>query len=472
MGELSITLEELAQLAERWAAGHDGQRGALPSRIIDRLREPLARAWLNPEVVDAAEAYTFELHGAKIPPSTRKRPPPTPSRGRCQLLLVTKSKETLSILRPAFVLPVDWRPSKESGDSSLRLPRGLASFAEQVLRDVEVKGLSLHLPKEFEEAGVDLSGLEFGYESAWAALAAGAIIFDTQGPRSDVMATAAWRADADQSEKGLINRVEGVQEKLTAAAEVGGKIVFLPRENVADVEDWKDKNPGIGIGIKICFLSNAVTKPRAAVGELLQSLGIPPSQAAGDPFEDRCKYHEQMANEEADDYYRRELLAEACERLRRSTGDLNVCRLAFIASKSLAVPLLLASLFNPHHVLVLHDGNIDKSKLERLTDAIKAIGRDESAGPRGVQVVLCDKDRLVPDVARHVQDFEASTSGKLLVDLTTGYRAFNLALLESAPPDALKAFIHSPQKKDRPGAGQEELQFFPRRVEAPSPVTD
>lgn len=430
--------------------------------IIEWMGEPLARAWLRKHVIDAAEARRADAYGVAMPPRPAL-PPRDATPGRCRLLLVTKASEALPLLRPALVLPVDWRHAATAGGSSPRLPRGLAAFAEDVLADLGLAGLSLHLPEEYDEAGVDLSGLNVSLDSAWAALAAGAVVASGDGvTKADVLVSAAWSRASRQGTKGWIRSVEGIPAKLDAAIEAGAKVVFVPRADEEAVNGWRAG----GATLEIHFLSNAEMEPRAALAALLERLEVRPSLAAGDSFERRCDYYTRMPERLADSYYRTELLEEAAERI-RLPEDLrlrDVRKLAFIAGRNLAVPFLLARRLDPDQVLVLHDGRLAGHELAICERDLPVLGR---AGRRDrvVQVKTCDPESLADDVARHVAAFESAfPRGRLLADLTPGYRAFNLALLSATPASGLRAFIHSDQTPGAAGnrvrPGNEDLRLF------------
>ena len=428
------------------------------------MGEPLARTWLRPEVIEAAEAYRAALYGVAIPP--RPLAPRSTARGRCQLLLVTTGSEGWPLLRPAFLLPVDWRLESEAGPSSPRLPRGLAAFAAAVLEDLGLTGLTLHVPKDYEAGGVDLSALDIALESAWAALAAGAAIFHERGATvADVLATAAWSRD-HATGRGCITAVAGIADKLDAATEAGARVVFLPAVNLTEVNRWRQERPE-GAGPEVRWLSSEMAAPMKAIGPLLSTLEVRPSLAAGADFEHCCAYYTRMPATEADAYYRAELLDEACRRVRKPDDPRlsEVTKLAVIVSQSLAVPCLLVRLFDPDHVLLLHDGGHDAAAIDRCRLEIESLGSKPGQCTRTVRVDRCDPAILADAVAASLKAFEAECpSGRLLVDLTPGYRAFNLALLAATPPEAVMTYVHSPQTSSTgPGRvrpGREELRIF------------
>ena len=147
-------------------------------------------------------------------------------------------------------------------------------------------------------------------------------------------------------------------------------------------------------------------------------------------------------------------------------------KLAFIASPSRSVPCLFATLFDPGQVLLLHDGELEARVIADCRRDLAEVGRGGRPA-REVMVQQCRPEALQDDLLRHLQAFEAAhPAGRLLIDLTPGYRAFNLALLAAAPPTAVLAYVHSPQAKGfsrgRVRAGNEELRVFELPDQRPS----
>lgn len=444
----------------------DRGRGSHAFEIVKWFGEPLARAWLQAEVITAAQNFRDECYGKAPSAGAVASGGISIARGQCRLLMVTS--DTLPLLKPSFILPVEWRRCSEVGESSSRLPIGLAVFAAGVLRDIRVEGLSLHLPDSWESAGIDMSRLLFFHKSAWGSLAAGAAIFQQHGATvSDVMVTAAWSSEGDGGH-GWISPVCGVLAKCNAAQEAGARVLFVPRANMSDVEQWRQK-PDSDQSLEIRWLSDEVTNPRRAIGPILASLEVRPSRAVGDSFDRLCDYHARMPSSDADEFYRSELVEDACARLldrlpRELRPPGRVRKLTFIASRSLAVPWLLTSLFDPDQILILHDGGLDVGLIDDCRWTLPTLKR-AGGHPRLVRVDECAPESLEADVHRHLEVFERDFPlGQLLVDLTPGYRAFNLALLAAAPPQAVLIYVHSPQAKDSsPGqirAGQEEVRVF------------
>ena len=424
---------------------------------------PLAPLWLEPEVLDRAHAWRCEMTGEPCTP--RPRAARLLERGQIGILLATQHAPPLPLLRPAFVLPVTWQ---RGSDFSPRLPAGLAAFAAKVLRDIEINGLSLHLPAWLENSTADFSALEFSPCSAWAALAAGAIVA-RQGSvtRPDVLVSAAWTPESPS--RGWIAPVDGVDAKLDAALAAGAGIVLLPQENALEAAAWRARHPDATIEIR--HLSNVPGEPQRVLAPVLHALEAAPSRAADASFATCSDYFVRMPEEGHNEYYRDELVADVAAQLRRQVeGDdrlRGVNRLVIIASKSWSLGILLASLFDPGEVLVLHDGGLDAS-LQTLLQTLPAHGR-AGRPPRVVRAARCRPGvTFADDVAAALAAFAApGGGGRIAIDLTAGYRDFHFAVLSALPPNAEVVFVHAPQDRRharvKPGTEQLRRLAIPGR---------
>lgn len=417
---------------------------------------PLAPLWLEDEVLDRAHAWRCEMMGE--PCSARPPTAPVVERGQVGILLATRRSPPLPLLRPAFVLPVVWQAG---GEFSRRLPAGLAACAAGVLRDVGIDGLSLRLPVWLEESSANLSALEFSAASAWATLAAGAIVAEQGGvTRPDVLVSAAWTPESPT--RGWIGSVDGVDAKLDAAVAVGAGLVLLPQENAPEAARWRARHPDVAIEIR--HLSNLPGEPRRVLAPVLHALEAAPSRAADDPFDVRSDYFVRMSDEGSNEYYRDELVADVLPRLRPQVdGDdrlRDMSRLVIIASKSWSLGILLASLFDPCDVLVLHDGGLSSplQMLERTLPSCGRVGRP----PREVRSAHCRPGPTFgDDVAAALAAFAAADhAGRIVIDLTAGYRDFHFSVLSALPSNAEVVFVHATQDRrySRAQPGTERLR--------------
>jgi hypothetical protein len=442
--------------------------GNTRARDIVRGLGPLAALWLRPEVLDRAHAWHCEMTGGASSP--RPGIGPAVARGQIGILLATEAPDSLPLLRPAFVLPVEWR---SGGRSSPLLPAGLAAFGDKVLRDIGIPGLSLHLASWLERDGGDLSGLAFSPDSAWASLAAGAIVASQGGlTLPDVFVSAAW--SRDDARRGWITRVEHVAAKLDAAAEAGAAIVLLPRENDAEAAAWQAQNPGKRLDVR--HLSNATGDPQRALADVLHALEATPTRAAGATFEECAAYYVRMPEAGHNEYYRDELAAEVVARMRPQVDAAprlrDVDRLVIIASRSWSLGVLLTLLFDPPHVLVLHDGGLNQAA-HVLMGELPTVGRN-GLSPRAVtEARCCPGDTFPEEVAAALNAFASdAVQGTVAIDLTAGYRDFHFAVLAALPPKAEAVFVHAPQDRRhwrvRPGTEQLRRLIVPgRSVNAP-----
>jgi hypothetical protein len=422
-------------------AGGNGQA----FRVV-RALGPLGALVLRPDVLARAVAWQREMNGelGPLPPA----PVRLVQRGQVGILLATRNPAALPLLRPAFVLPVEWR----RGDaSSPLLPTGLAVLADAVLRDLGLSGLSLHLASWLERDGADFSALDVSPDSAWAALAAAAIVTDDGGATlPDVLVSAAWTREQDQ--RGWVARVDHVPEKLDAALAEGARVVLLPQENAIEAAAWRDRNPRALIEIR--HLSNAPGAPRRVLAPVLHALEAAPARAAGASFKQRSNYYIRMPEEGLNEYYRDELLDEVVAEMRPQVEDhpplRDVSGLVIIASKSWSLGPLLASLFDPQRMLILHDGALP-GPTRILSASLPTCGR--SGRPdRHVQAVECEPGKTFSDdVAAAVAAFAGDADAdRIVIDLTAGYRDFHFAVLSSLPRNAEVVFVHAPQDRRHP----------------------
>lgn len=431
-GRCRIDPVRLQQLCGRPLASVSGDE------ILDLVAElgPIGELWLRPEVFERKLAWQ---RGCNRQPSDASGwTPPRLDRGQIGILLATANAESLPLLRPAFVLPVEWR---REGDSSPLLPAGLIEEAANVLEDLRIEGLSLHPAGWLEKNGCDFSAFSFSCHSAWVALAAGAIVAEERGlTQPDVLVTAAWKRET-LGVRGRILRVNGIAEKTAAAALGGARVVIVPRENEADVEDLPAEHPAGRLDIR--FLPNASSSPRAAIVEVLREIQEMPRRDTVPELEPRCRYYMRLEPARKDDYYCAHILTDIVGKLiaavRADARLAAVDGVVMIASRSWSVAMLVAGIFENARVVLLHDKAMSNDMPE-LCERIAASVPD-GRPRRSVEPVLCgDGDAFADDARKAVEDFAAGCS-RLVVDLTAGYRDYMFALLSALPENAVATYI-------------------------------
>lgn len=444
------------------------------ARIKQDLR-PLGDFWLRPHVLAAAEDQTRAMYpdSAPAPAAPAQRRSRT-SRGGCWVLLAS-SDPAHPLLRDAFVLPLEWR---RGGQHSPRLPRGLAEEAERILTTVGIKGLSLHLQAELEETGGSLEGIAFRYESAWAALAAGAIISDQGGENfGDVLVSSAWQPEpgaTGTAPAGHLAHVNGIAAKVGAAAAHGARLLFLPRANEEEARAAAAAPGAAAPGIELRFIESTTSKPRDALQAILAELESPPTRRDGWSFEHRARYHRRLSADRGERYYVEELLDDVVHRLMpRVLTDhrlQGINRLVLVASTSPGGAFLLTQLFDPGEVLVVHDDNLPGGQpvVAELAGRLHNLPR-AAGGSRQVQThEIATGDDFETQVQRIICEWiESEDAKRIFIDVTLGHRDFLFALLAAAPPGAVVGYLTSEKQGPRAIAGTEKLKV----VDWPQPAS-
>jgi len=413
-----------------------GERASL---VVEQCG-PNGLIWLHPQVVERALAWRREVN--REPAATKPWAPPSLQPGQIGILLATHEAVSLPLLRPAFVLPVEWR---QGGNSSPRLPAGLADEAARVLVELELHGLSLHLARWLEDAGADFSSLEFTTDSAWAALAAGATVASEHGVTlPDVMVSAAWRREAG-TRQGRIGSVDAIAAKLAAAADGGARIVLLPQENSGAVEALAVEHPGRSLTIR--YLANSLDTPQRAIADVLRALQSRPTRHTGAEFSQRSRYFVRMPQQDQNTYYRDELLAEIVDDLAPKTRDdprlAGIDALIVIASPNWGIACLMVGLLDPDRVLLLHDARM-KRDIEPLIASLRSLRR-EGRPERDVRSHEFPPDAAFPgDVEAAVTAF-ARDCTRIAVDLTAAYRHYAFTLFAALPGNGVATYVETRQ---------------------------
>ena len=433
------------------------------ARITQDLR-PLGDFWLRPDVLAAAADHSQALYPDSAPsqavPEQRR---PRKSSGGCWVLLAS-SDPGHPLLRDAFVLPLEWRREEQH---SLRLPRGLAEEAERILAAVGIEGLSLHLQAELKETGGSLEEIAFRYESAWAALAAGAIILDQGGENfGDLLVSAAWQPEPGAGAAGHLSHVNGIAAKVEAAAAHCARLLFLPRANEEEARAAAAALGAAASGIELRFIASTTAKPRDALQAILLELESPPTRRDGWGFDHRVRYHRRLSADRGERYYVDELLDDVVDRLMlRVRADhrlQGINRLVLVASTSPGGAFLLTQLFDPGEVLLVHDDNLPGGQpvVAELAGRLHSLPR-AAGGSRQVQShEIATGDDFQTQVQHIIREWIGSEDAKqIFIDVTLGHRDFLFALLAAAPPGAVIGYLTSEKEGSRAIAGTENLKI-------------
>lgn len=420
---------------------------------LDRLSNPaahelayavlgpnLARWILRPEVLRRVAEH--DRARGDLDPSAywHDRPTLPIGSGACWVLF---TQQDFPLLRPAFVLPLQWRPDQPH---SRQLPPSLTELAEQVLDAAGLQGFGLYGSREAGIDDCDLSGLSsIDCSSAWVPLFGGLVMAAEGGlPDTGVWASGRWSATEG------VQPIGQIEPKLEAAVEWGAKRFFLPDSQREHAEQWlAQRNTGLGVDVLEERHGNDAKYTYTARGALrtyLADFGAPPDPAA--PREARKKYYLLQTDAERQRaYYRRCLLedvADDCRRHLESEGHLpQPTHMVTVLSTSPELVELTVQVFRPSRVLVLYTVQTHK----HLDDARSAI-EQQLPGCEVLPEPFEVGDAMVPQMRTAVTTFTRGVKpDNILYDLLPGTKEMTLTLaLELSRPGVWLYYLrHSRQ---------------------------
>ena len=434
------------QVTETWLRALCGEplEKLRPAQVYDVVEQfgGLAPWWLPRAVLEAAARHAEQLFGELSPVLAghlRALPKLPESYGTCWAVLVKQQLEWLPLLRPARALPLQW---EENSAHDGRLPQSLRTFADYVLatlRKSEKKTENLSgawglapAPRGLLD-GLDLSRLPGNYGSAWAPLAAGLMLASWQGqPDTTVWASGAWAQG-----QGVLP-VNGLKDKLAVAAEFGARTFFVPQMQLEEARRFAAQlaeaqgSAAAGDTLEVAPLVSADPQPRIAFREYWSRLGVPPGPEAEQPL--RAAYYLRLTDDDrARRYYIENILADVRQDLAAAAGSSQATHLVTIVSKAHGLVDLALGALRPTACLLLHDREMaaDSAELQRRINA-------QGAAPDGK--ARCGEFRAEKhhDLVRELRSLIAQFSQdlppeRLVIDLTGGQRAMNLALYDAAP---------------------------------------
>ncbi len=329
--------------------------------------------------------------------------------GGCNVLFVTGDKlNKQSPLRPAFVLPLIWKPGTSD---SPRLPLAMRRLAEDVRRALgRGNEYGLHLNEHAGLASVDLSEVSWTCGSGWAPLAASLLLLEMGGrPRRDVVSSGAWRDDL-----GMVS-VDGEGEKAALAREFGCELLFLPTSEAEKVQTAGN----LPQGLEIRPFPFGERDPGKALRDLLIELEVPPRIEWGDEFFDRCKrYANSLPREDSErreEYIRANITRRQADIIRKAglPAELkDLGRLAILMSRASAA-LLPILVFRPRQVLLIHTSR-DKAEAGLVKKHLAAWCIEGCGEP-----ICADVDMLNSEaIQAKIREFFCSHGENCAVDVT------------------------------------------------------
>ena len=451
----AISLEFLNKNCSHALAETDRPRA---QRIIEVLG-PLAARWA---VDDALRLAGLQI----VRPTLQEKVRP----GEFGMLVAVREGEArFPVLRPAFVLPLEWRRDTEH---SPQLPASLHTVAERVLqeyadtycRDVGGRwGLHLSMP---ECDSFDMSGIEIDAPSGFAAMlaAVGQARFGGAGVGT-VLASVACQARA-------VAPVECVSAKLDAAVAAGAKTVFLCDANRDSGADWERLSDRAGY---VSYLSPSASL-WASLAPYMQAVRATPAIDAS--IEEHRKYVEDSLSDERQGEARRDYyLATLAKRLamdhvsRFPSGPKpgqRRCLVGVVSPRQTPTLGFLAHVFAPEAVLLIYEKQAAADVVALRQHLVEVAGISDveewSADLAGTPLDVMRKDLGDRLSAFCRKDRGAPDGSQLVCDLTAGLKRLSFALLDITPPQAMCVHVDTERSvHGLPRIGTEHIEIIQPR---------
>ncbi len=457
------------------------------TETVHRLGE-LAFYMLVPQVLELAarhpDARVARL--ATVDPIPKHHRP-----GVCWGIFVNPHPNRWPLLRPAFLLPFQWRrtePLSGRGKHSPRLPESVRGLADSIVTQLAEHGKtgeigsidhrwSLHWPDGVETLGGDmLANLPLKPGSAWAALAGGLIVAALGGkPDPKILATGAWSNQKDGVPAGIVD-VDSLDQKIKLAAEMGASQLFVPASQYHVAQQYANRRvPKTNRHpLRIGTLDIGQATPRKALHALTSVLQVEPTE--NDSLETMAGYYlSARPRSRVSDFYRRRLaprLAKTHRKLLRDRfPEVRPSHLVSVVSQSWELVELTVQL--------LTDAEGEECRGNSLTDCLLFYTGDrpdlKAVAHRyvewlGTRRITCRPAEIRfgkamdSDIRIHLDSFLATVPPERVVfDLTPGFRLVLISLLRSAPAGSLLLNWFNENVDGRGKPGTEYPQFW--RVE-------
>jgi hypothetical protein len=370
--------------------------------------------------------------------------------GCCGILYAVPDQYRL--LRPAFLLPVQWRQGSSHDPG---LPLRLRELANRVQRHFNLNGAwSLHRYKPFERLRLAFFDDLLQHESGWAPLAGGLYLTAHGGkPRPKVWATGCWDGD------GGIVEVGGLTAKLALARAWGAKTVFVPEKQAADrVED-----------LELGKLCSGLRAPADALRDYRVALDASP--LPNDPKEERLSFYFRQPERHpfTTEFYRThflpEIIAERRQQVATDWPGWAPTHLVTVVSGSPELIPLVARALGVQSCLLLYtragDGNEEKNKMRQ--EAL-LVARQLEASP-GIEKASCvpfsNDESMATEMGQQIAAFaDGVLDDRLVFDTTPGTKLMTLALEQLARrfhPHSCLVYVRHEMKQQRVNPFTEHL---------------
>lgn len=409
----------------------------------------LARYVLEPGILNKAADYLGKLP-LKVSPRSSEwfQPGELECRiGSCWALLANLERERYPWLRSGFILPLQW---KSGCPHHPHLPRKLLEVADDVIyRLKEQKGIpedrswGLHPDPRLNLDGVDLSEIDWEFESAWVSLAGGLFLAGWQGvPRAGIFASAGFGEDGIKQVDGLVEKAEAVVELLGRGRFTSAQLFVCESQAKELRSHLEAKNFA---GLEVAELPAGKNTIKEILKEYLYALEVPPDKDA--PQERRGEYFLRIpSRREAQTYYRGHIFPDVVCKLQEKCRENNVEITHLVSVPSLGysiTELLIAGLQVRKLLLIVVQEDSKKPKSPSMEKERERLQREF---PHLEEISLVkirlscseDRDELLRQLRDSCKDFlENVDPRRVAFDLTSGPKMLTLLLYDCCPPGAV-----------------------------------
>ncbi|HYT91576.1 MAG TPA: hypothetical protein VEL76_22880 [Gemmataceae bacterium] len=428
-----------------------------PGRLLELFRKPVDRLtardaadlaghlgpaapWLLPDALLprlADEAPAF----ASLPRPYRPKLPDVA--GACGVLYAVPA--VYRLLRPAFLLPVQWR---EGATHDGGLPDKLHDLAGRVRRHLNLDGVwSLHRLPPFDRLNLAHFDDVLEHESGWAPLAGGLYLRAHGGrPCPDVWATGRWDGDC-----GVVD-VGGLEAKAALAWEWGATKLFVPERQARTV----------AMDLIFGKLYSGLRAPADALRDYRAALDAMPLREDSQDERLRFYFRQPERHPATTAFYRSHFLPEII----RQRRDQLVCdypgwaptHLVTVVSGSPELILLAARALDVRYCVLLYtkaeDGtDEERNPMRRQAHEIARELRDTSPIKEPLCASFSNNDCMAGEMWHHIAAFARDVSDEhLAFDATPGSKLMTLALEQLARrfrPGASLVYVRSRMEHQR-----------------------
>jgi hypothetical protein len=415
----------------------------------------LARYVLEPGIVNKAADYLGSLSLGDSPKFLGWfQPGELECRvGSCWALVANLERERYPWLRSGFILPLQW---KSGCQHHPHLPRKLLQVADDVihrLKDqkgiLEDRSWGLHPDPCLNLEGVDLSEIDWEFESAWVSLAGGLFLACWEAlPRAGIFASAGFGEDGIKQVDGLAAKAEAILE-LLGRGRLTSAHLFVCESQAEELRSRLEAENFAGL--KVSGLPAGKKNVKEILKDYLYALEVPPDRDA--PEERRAEYFLRIPSEqEAKKYYRGYILPDVVCKLQKKCREKNaeITHLVSVPSFGYSITeLLIAGLQVRKLLLVVMEEDSDKSEPSFLEEELERLKAEHPQLQEIFRVRIRksgsqERDELLQQLRHSCKEFLKDVDARQVAfDLTSGPKILTVSLYDCCPPGAVAVCVNT-----------------------------